>query len=183
MHKGNPFLAQWTPRRLMGHRRQRQQTDHRTIETGLPGAAIDQHRHRGHLAARRPQRSEPLFLFDARRPIRAANTDMIDQVITHADLCARLAGGRLKLQVSRLMADALITQGRLAEDDYRLCDLTVIWDEAEGQVVQVRDDARVRQVIDHVRVLARGHNVDPALVETMWTEMVEWFIAYEERSI
>ncbi len=96
------------------------------------------------LAARRPQRSEPLFLFDARRPIRAANTDMIDQVITHADLCARLAGGRLKLQVSRLMADSLIAQGRLAEDDYRLCDLTVIWDEAEGQVVQVRDDARVR---------------------------------------
>jgi hypothetical protein len=34
-----------------------------------------------------------------------------------------------------------------------------------------------------VRVLARAHNVDPALVETMWTEMVEWFIAYEERSI
>jgi len=46
-----------------------------------------------------------------------------------------------------------------------------------------RDDARIRQVIDHVRVLARGHNVDPALVETMWTEMVEWFIAYEERSL
>ena len=46
-----------------------------------------------------------------------------------------------------------------------------------------RDHARVRQVIDHVRVLARAHNVDPALVETMWTEMVEWFIAYEERSI
>ena len=46
-----------------------------------------------------------------------------------------------------------------------------------------RDDGRVRQLIDHVRVLARAHNVDPALVETMWTEMVEWFIAYEERSI
>ena len=46
-----------------------------------------------------------------------------------------------------------------------------------------RDDARLRQFFDHVRVLARAHNVDPALVETMWTEMVEWFIAYEERSI
>ena len=46
-----------------------------------------------------------------------------------------------------------------------------------------RDEARMRQVIDHVRVLARAHNVDPALVETMWTEMVEWFIAYEERSM
>jgi isochorismate pyruvate lyase len=46
-----------------------------------------------------------------------------------------------------------------------------------------RDDARLHQVIDHVRVLARAHHVDPALVETMWTEMVEWFIAYEERSL
>ena len=46
-----------------------------------------------------------------------------------------------------------------------------------------RDDARFRQVIDHVRVLARAHNVDPALIEAMWTEMVEWFIAYEERSL
>jgi isochorismate pyruvate lyase len=46
-----------------------------------------------------------------------------------------------------------------------------------------RDEARVRQVLDHVRVLARGQNVDPALIEAMWTEMVEWFIAYEERSL
>ncbi len=46
-----------------------------------------------------------------------------------------------------------------------------------------RDDARIGQVIDHVRVLARGHKVDPALVEAMWTEMLEWFVAYEERSI
>jgi isochorismate pyruvate lyase len=46
-----------------------------------------------------------------------------------------------------------------------------------------RDEIRIRQVIDHVRVLARAHNVDPALIEAMWTEMVEWFIAYEERSL
>jgi isochorismate pyruvate lyase len=45
-----------------------------------------------------------------------------------------------------------------------------------------RDPVRFAQVIDHVRVLARAHKVDPALVETMWTEMVEWFVAYEERS-
>ena len=46
-----------------------------------------------------------------------------------------------------------------------------------------RDPARIAQVVDHVRVLARGHKVDPALVEAMWTEMVEWFVAYEERSL
>lgn len=49
--------------------------------------------------------------------------------------------------------------------------------------IAARDAARVAQVIDHVRVLARAHKVDPALVEAMWTEMVEWFIAYEERSM
>ena len=46
-----------------------------------------------------------------------------------------------------------------------------------------RDQARFNQVIDHVRVLARGHKLDPALAEAMWTEMVEWFVSYEERSM
>lgn len=46
-----------------------------------------------------------------------------------------------------------------------------------------RDPERIAQLIDRVRVLARAHRVDPALVETMWTEMVEWFVAYEERSL
>jgi isochorismate pyruvate lyase len=46
-----------------------------------------------------------------------------------------------------------------------------------------RDDRRISEVIDHVRVLARAHKVDPALAEAMWTEMVEWFVAYEEHRI
>lgn len=95
---------------------------------------------------RRPRaaRSEPLFLFDARRPQQAATADMISQVITHADQCVRLAGGRLKLRVSAEMIETLQAQGRLAHGDYRLADLTVVWDEVEGEVVQVRDDARLR---------------------------------------
>jgi hypothetical protein len=97
---------------------------------------------------RRPRasRSEPLFLFDARRPQMAANAEMIAKVITHADLSTRLAGGRLRLRVSEQMVQALVAQGRLAAGDYRLADLTVVWDEAEGQVVNVRDDARLRDV-------------------------------------
>lgn len=46
-----------------------------------------------------------------------------------------------------------------------------------------RDPARIGQVIEHVRVLARANKVDPALVETMWTEMVEWFVAYEQSAL
>ena len=95
---------------------------------------------------RRPRaaRSEPLFLFDARRPAQAASAQMIEQVITHADESVALAHGRRRLRVSHAMIEQLQAQGRLAHGDYRLADLTVVWDEAEGQVVQVRDDARVR---------------------------------------
>ena len=46
-----------------------------------------------------------------------------------------------------------------------------------------RDQARLDQVLDHVRVLARAHKLDPALAEAMWTEMVEWFVSYEERAM
>ena len=93
---------------------------------------------------RRPSRTEPLFLFDARRPIQAATPKMISKVITHADQATRLAGGRLKLRVSQDMVETLQAQGKLALEDYRLADLTVTWDETQGQVIQVRDDARLR---------------------------------------
>ena len=93
-------------------------------------------------AARR--QAEPLFLFDARRPIQPATPAMIDQVITHADIAVRLAGERLKLRLSAEMIEKLQAQGRLDASAARLADLTVIWDEREGQVITVRDDARLR---------------------------------------
>ena len=49
--------------------------------------------------------------------------------------------------------------------------------------IPARVPERIDRVIDNVRVLARAHHVDPAMVETMWTEMLEWFIAHEERSL
>lgn len=95
---------------------------------------------------RRPRvsRPEPLFLFDVRRPVQSATPEMIEQVITHADEFTPLAHGRRKLRVSAAMVEQLQAQGRLGPDAYRLTDLTVTWDEIEGQVIQVRDDARLR---------------------------------------
>jgi len=87
---------------------------------------------------------EPLFLFDVRRPLRAASPEMISRLITHADQATRLPGGRLRLRISGEMIERLQAQGRLGTEDYRLADLTVDWDETEGQVIQVRDDARLR---------------------------------------
>jgi hypothetical protein len=94
-------------------------------------------------APRRP-RPEPLFLFDARRPTQAASADMIEQVITHADTAMRMSGGRCKYRVSAQTVERLIAEGRLEASARRLADLTVIWDEIEGQVATVRDDARLR---------------------------------------
>ncbi len=90
------------------------------------------------------RRQEPLFLFDARRPVTPASAAMIDEVITHADIAVRLSGDRLKLRISAGMIEDLQAQGRLGDDAHRLADLTVVWDEREGQVVNVRDDARLR---------------------------------------
>ncbi|WP_309643772.1 hypothetical protein [Phenylobacterium sp.] len=90
------------------------------------------------------RQAEPLFLFDARRPIQAASPAMIEQVITHADVAVRLSGGRLKLRISAAMIEHLQAQGRLDDGAHRLADLTVVWDEQEGQVLNVRDDARLR---------------------------------------
>ena len=94
-------------------------------------------------AFRRPC-ADPVFLFDARRPLVPASAEMIDQVITHADVAVRQSGGRLKLRISPEMIEALQAQGKLGAEAHRLADLTVIWDEAEGQVLTVRDDARLR---------------------------------------
>src|SRR5689334_15829165 len=87
---------------------------------------------------------EPLFLSDARRPVQAATADMIEQVIIHADSAVRMSGGRCKYRVSLTTGERLIDQGRLSGADRRLADLTVIWNEIEGQVDTVRDDARLR---------------------------------------
>ena len=70
---------------------------------------------------------------------------MIEAVIRHADRAERLPAGRLRLRLSEAMALDLVRQGRLDEPDLRLCDLTVVWDEAQGEVVLVRDDARLRE--------------------------------------
>ena len=93
-------------------------------------------------------RQEPQFLFDIRRPVQPANAAMIDQVITHADLVTRMSNGRMKLQVSRDAIRALQAECRLGPDAERLADLTVIWNEFEGQVETVRDDARLRDAAE-----------------------------------
>jgi isochorismate pyruvate lyase len=74
--------------------------------------------------------------------------------------------------------DTLIT---LLAERQRWVEKAVIVKKRDG--LPARDDARIAQVIDHVRRLARTRKLDPALAEALWTEMIEWFVAFEERSL
>jgi isochorismate pyruvate lyase len=94
-----------------------------------------------------------------------------------ADTSRPLTMADIRKEIDRI-DESLI---KLLAERQRWVEKAVIVKKRDG--LPARDDARIAQVIDHVRVLARGHKVDPALVEAMWTEMVEWFVAYEERSI
>lgn len=49
--------------------------------------------------------------------------------------------------------------------------------------IPARVPERINEVIENAQALAQTHKADPALVKALWTEMVEWFVAYEERSL
>jgi len=44
---------------------------------------------------------------------------------------------------------------------------------------QVRDEARIEAVVQHVRALAVQHQGDPDLIEALYRAMMEHYIAYE----
>lgn len=83
----------------------------------------------------------------------------------------------IRMEIDRI-DESLI---KLLAERQRQVEKAIVVKKRDG--IPARDDARIAQVIDHVRVLARGHKLDPALAEAMWTEMVEWFVAFEERTI
>jgi isochorismate pyruvate lyase len=70
---------------------------------------------------------------------------------------------------------------RLLAERQRLVEAVVSVKHRDG--IPARIPERVDYVIDRARVLARAHHLDPALAESIWTEMVEWFVAHEERTL
>ena len=70
---------------------------------------------------------------------------------------------------------------KLLAERQRLVEAIIAVKHAEG--IPARVPARVDYVIDRARVLARAHRLDPALAESLWIEMVEWFVAHEERAL
>lgn len=70
---------------------------------------------------------------------------------------------------------------KLLAERQRLVEAIIAVKQTEG--IPARVPARVDYVIDRARVLARAHHLDSALAESIWTEMVEWFVAHEERTL
>ncbi|MFA5582139.1 MAG: chorismate mutase [Paracoccaceae bacterium] len=50
-----------------------------------------------------------------------------------------------------------------------------------GEGLPARIDDRVDAVLAHVRAKAEVAGLDAGLAETLWREMIEWAIAYEDR--
>ena len=70
---------------------------------------------------------------------------------------------------------------KLLAERQRLVEAVIAVKHRDGMPARI--PARVDYVIDRARVLARAHHLDPALAESIWTEMVEWFVSYEERTL
>jgi isochorismate pyruvate lyase len=89
-----------------------------------------------------------------------------------------------KFSISDLRSEIDVVDEKLIKllaERQRLVEAVILVKKRDG--VAARVPSRVDYVIDRARVLARAHHLDPALAEAIWTEMVEWFVGHEERSM
>jgi hypothetical protein len=93
-------------------------------------------------AKRRSGRIEPvppLVMFQERR--QAPSSALINAILEYADIQHPLGGGRVILRLSpKRMKDPVIKQA-LGRETKRLADVSVLWDEEEGTLIRVLDDA------------------------------------------
>lgn len=95
----------------------------------------------------------------------APGADLIAAVLTHADLETRLSHQRVRRSLSPYRAAELREAGRLnAAEAARSLDISVVWDEAEAEVVRVIDDAPLR----------RKAEADPDWWEEAWDDDTLW---------
>jgi isochorismate pyruvate lyase len=83
----------------------------------------------------------------------------------------------LRGQIDRIDRELLDLMAERA----RYIDRAVILKARES--LPARTTGRVAEVIAHVRDGAIQRDLDPDLVERIWTEMIEWAIAHEARAL
>ncbi len=86
------------------------------------------------------------------------------------------------IQELRLEIDAVDEKLiKLLAERQRLVEAIIAIKHRDG--VPARVPARIDYVVERARSLAQAYHLDPALAEAIWTEMVEWFVAHEERAL
>ncbi|MBZ4689129.1 MAG: chorismate mutase [Cereibacter sp.] len=80
----------------------------------------------------------------------------------------------LRDEIDALDAEIVAALARRAEYIDRAIELKP----AEGMAARI--ETRVEDVVRNVRVRAMAEGLDPALVESLWRQLIEWSIAREE---
>ena len=87
-------------------------------------------------AAKFPSIDEYVSLFNAPAPPSGA---LINAVLEHADIRQDIGGGRVVLRLSERRANHRLVRRGLGKQARLLGQMSLIWDEEDGQVVQVCD--------------------------------------------
>ena len=88
-------------------------------------------------AAKFPSVDEYLELFAAPAPPSGA---LINAVLEHADIRQEIGGGRVVLRLSERRANHRLVRRGLGKQAAQLGRMALVWDEENGQIVQVCDD-------------------------------------------
>jgi hypothetical protein len=94
-------------------------------------------------ATKRPSVDEYLELFAAPQPPSGA---LINAILEHADIRQELGGGRVVLRLSERRANHRAVRRGLGKRAERLHEMSLVWDEDDGQVLQVCDGAETADV-------------------------------------
>lgn len=97
------------------------------------------------LSPRRPApAAQPFQVFDLRERVAPPSAALIAAILEHGDVAEPLGAGRVRRSLSDSRLDQLEAMGALDVPAARAAQVAVVWDEAEGEVVRVIDDAPVR---------------------------------------
>lgn len=99
-------------------------------------------------AAKRPSVDEYLELFAASAP-QPPSGALINAVLEHADIRQEIGGGRVLLRLSDRRANRRDVRRGLGRQGARLSQVSLIWDEDDGQILQVCDGGAAEEAESH----------------------------------
>lgn len=96
------------------------------------------------IAPRRFQAEAPFPVLDLSRPVAPPSADLIAAVLAHADIEEDAGPGRVRRRVSAPRLEQLEAMGLIDVPASRAADIAILWDERQGEVVRVLDDAPIK---------------------------------------